>query len=362
MACLDFGVSGIYSRNLKLKKSQIPRRSHKKLLTKRYAWIYISTRYARQCITVIKMESFNHMRCRIWHMLMLIVVALTFLCAACADQQPEENTVKKGTITMATTTSTYDSGLLDYLKPMFTADTGIEVKVVSMGTGAAIKAGENGDADLILVHHPEGELQFVNAGFGVNRREVFYNDFIILGPPDNPAGVEKNDAADVALSKIANTGATFISRGDDSGTHRKEQSLWLSSGIPLEKTDQLISKQGNTVTIAYVKPFGDWYLSIGQGMSAAIKMAHEKDAYVLADRGTYLSYMADIDLEIVNEGDPSLINQYGIIAVNPEKHGDIKFDLAMEYIEWICSDDGQAAVGAFRKDGEVLFHPNYRGE
>jgi len=295
-------------------------------------------------------------------MLMLTYVALTFLCAGCADRQPEENTVKKGAITMATTTSTYDSGLLDYLNPMFTADTGIEVYVVPMGTGAAIKAGENGDVDLILVHHPEGELQFVKAGFGVNRREVFYNDFVILGPPDNPAGVEKDDAAYVALSKIANTGATFISRGDDSGTHRKEQSIWHSSGITLDNTDQTFVKEEKAVTISYVKPSGDWYLSIGQGMAAAIIMAHEKDAYVLADRGTYLSYMADIDLEIVNEGDPLLINQYGIIAVNPEKHQDIKFDLAMEYIEWVCSDDGQAAIGAFRKGGEILFHPNYMGE
>ena len=295
-------------------------------------------------------------------MLMLTSVALTFLCAACADRQPEENTVKKGAITMATTTSTYDSGLLDYLNPMFTADTGIKVKVVSMGTGAAIKAGENGDADLILVHHTEGELQFVKAGFGVNRREVFYNDFIILGPPDNPAGVEKDDAADVALSKIAGTGTTFISRGDDSGTHRKEQSIWHSSGIPLEETEQVISKGKKNLAVTCVKPPGDWYLSIGQGMAAAIIMAHEKDAYVLADRGTYLSYMADIDLEIVNEGDPLLINQYGIIAVNPGKHKDIKFDLAMEYIEWVCSDDGQGAIGAFRKGGEILFHPNYMGE
>lgn len=295
------------------------------------------------------------------HMLMLTLVTLTFFSVGCTHQTPEKNTVKKGTITMATTTSTCDSGLLDYLNPIFTAEIGIEVKVVSMGTGAAIKAGENGDADLILVHHPEGELQFVKAGFGVNRREVFFNDFIILGPPDNPAGVEKNDAVDVALSKIAATGATFISRGDDSGTHRKEQSLWLSSGIPLEETEQVNPKSKKNLAVTCVKPPGDWYLSIGQGMSAAIIMAHEKDAYVLTDRGTYLLYMADIDLAIVNEGDPSLLNQYGIIAVNPGKHKDIKFDLAMEYIEWICSYDGQAAVGTFRKDGEVLFHPNYRG-
>jgi tungstate transport system substrate-binding protein len=281
---------------------------------------------------------------------------------AASDQgtpKPEQ-AAKKGEITMATTTSTYDSGLLDYLNPMFTKETGIEVKVVSMGTGAAIRAGENGDADLILVHDPDGEKQFVAEGYGVDRREVFYNDFILLGPPGNPAGIVETDSANEAFSKIAASESTFISRGDDSGTHRREQSLWRDTGLVLEEKEDMIIKNGKEVPVRYIKPSGDWYLSIGQGMGAALNMAHEKGTYVLADRGTYLSYKADLDLVIANQGDASLVNQYGIIAVNPEKHPEIKFDLAMEYIDWICSDEGQKAIGAYEKEGEILFHPNYK--
>jgi tungstate transport system substrate-binding protein len=279
--------------------------------------------------------------------------------AAKADLKPD-TAAGKQYITMATTTSTFDSGLLDYLNPLFTAKTGIDVRVVSLGTGAAIRAGENGDADLILVHDTEGEKKFVADGFGIDRREVFYNDFILLGPPDNPAGILDTDTITEALAKIAADGATFISRGDDSGTHRREQTLWRETGLPLEeKADTIVSK-GEEVILRYVKPTGEWYLSIGQGMGAALNMAHEKGAYLIADRGTYLSYKSKLDLLIVSQGDDSLRNQYGIIAVNPEKHPGIKYDLAMKYIDWLCSDEGQQAVAAFRQDGEILFHPDYK--
>ena len=267
-----------------------------------------------------------------------------------------------GTITMATTTSTYDSGLMGHINHIFMAKTGIQVKVVAMGTGAAIRAGENGDADLILVHDTEGELAFVEGGYGIDRREIFHNDFIILGPKDNPAGIATDESASAALAKIAASESIFISRGDDSGTHRKEQELWRASGLALEETSQVITKKHMDIAVNYVKPNGDWYLSIGQGMGAALTMTHEKQGYVLTDRGTYLSYMAKTDLAILNEGDPLLVNQYGIIAVNPEKHEGIKYDMAMRYINWISSDEGQKAVGDFRKEGEVLFHPDYKAE
>ena len=303
---------------------------------------------------------------------LILAIILCLLVIGCAEKTPDNEAVKQdgdeiaphkgGAITMATTTSTYDSGLLDYLNSMFTAGTGIVVKIVSMGTGAAIRAGENGDADLILVHDTQGELAFVEGGYGIDRREVFHNDFIILGPEDNPAGIAADESASAALAKIAASENIFISRGDDSGTHRKEQDLWRASGIALEETSQVITKKNKDVVVNYIKPNGEWYLSIGQGMGAALTMAHEKQGYVLTDRGTYLSYMANMDLAILNEGDPLLVNQYGIIAVNPEKHEGINFSMAMEYIDWICSDEGQRAIGDFRKEGEVLFHPNYMAE
>lgn len=303
---------------------------------------------------------------------LILAIILGLLVIGCAEDASKDESIRQagqdavlpmgGTITMATTTSTYDSGLLDYLNPMFTAGTGIAVKIVSMGTGAAIRAGENGDADLILVHDTVGELAFVEGGYGIDRREVFHNDFIILGPLDNPAGIATHESTSGALAKIAASESTFISRGDDSGTHRKEQELWKATGLALEETSQVITKKNMDVVVNYVKPVGEWYLSIGQGMGAVLTMAYEKQAYVLTDRGTYLSYMGNIDLAILNEGDTSLVNQYGIIAVNPEKHEAIKYDLAMMYINWICSSEGQEAIGDFRKEGEVLFHPDYKPE
>lgn len=267
--------------------------------------------------------------------------------------------VKKGSITMATTTSTYDSGLLDYLNPKFIEKTGIDVRVVSMGTGAAFRTGEEGNADLLLVHDTEGEVKFVEEGYGTDRRDVMYNDFIILGPADNPAGITKDDPVAEAFAKIAGGGVKFISRGDDSGTHRKEQHVWRSSSVPVEEIEKTIVKNGKELPIRMARPSGEWYLSIGQGMGAALTMANEMRAYVLADRGTYLAYKADMDMVILNEGDDDLKNQYGVIPINPAKHPSAKYDLAMEYVNWITSPDGQALIGDFKVGDEVLFFPNY---
>lgn len=305
------------------------------------------------------------------NILLLTIIGTAFLFLSCGtpaqsvnkpkDAKSPESTKQKQFIMMATTTSTYDTGLLDYLNPKFTEKTGIDMRVVSLGTGAAIKAGEAGDADLILVHDRAGELKFVEEGYGVNRREVMYNDFIIVGPPDNPAGLGQTDTASDAFAKIAKKGSLFISRGDDSGTHRKEQDIWKASGMPMEEQEQTLVKEGKPMAFKMVKPEGTWSLSIGQGMGQALTIANEKRAYVLADEGTYIAYKDKIDLIILNQGDASLRNQYGIIAVNPEKHPTTKYDLAMKYIDWITSPEGQKLIADFKKGGEQMFYPDYNG-
>lgn len=243
-------------------------------------------------------------------------------------------------ITLATTTSTYDSGLLDYLLPEFRKETGIEVRVLSKGTGEALKLGENGDADVLLVHAKAKEEEFVKAGFGVERFEVMYNDFIIVGPKEDPAKVKElayNDAVK-ALALISDAKAAFISRGDESGTHTKELGLWKTASIT---------------------PEGDWYLSAGKGMGAVLQMADEKGAYTLTDRATYLSMKDKLNLQIVTEKNPNLYNQYGVIKVNPEKHK-IKNKEAQKFVDWIISEKTQKLIGEFGKDkyGEALFIPN----
>jgi tungstate transport system substrate-binding protein len=303
--------------------------------------------------------------------LSIILIFTIFICLSCGGQGPSEKgaettspieqPTKKGMITIATTTSTYDSGLLDYLNPKFTEKTGIEVRVVSMGTGAAFRAGEEGNADLILVHDTEGELKFVEDGFGINRRDVMYNDFIIIGPHDNPAGLAIDEPVIGAMAKIAATGVRFISRGDDSGTHRREQKIWMETGLPLDEMEKTIVKKGKEIVVRLIRPSGDWYQSIGQGMGAALNMANEMRAYVLTDRGTYLAYKGDLDLIVLNEGGPMLVNQYGIILINPEKNPSVKRDLAIQYIDWITSQEGQALIGEFKVEGEILFRPNYSG-
>lgn len=240
---------------------------------------------------------------------------------------------------LATTTSTENSGLLGILLPPFEEKHDIKVDVIAVGTGAAIELGENGDVDIILVHARAAEDQFVEEGYGVNRRDVMHNDFIILGPAEDPAGIKGEESASSALTKIATTEAAtyFISRGDDSGTHKKELSLWESANIV---------------------PEGDWYLEIGQGMGAALQVADERQGYVLSDRGTYLSYKDKIDLEILSEGDPLLFNPYGIIAVNPATHSHVKYMEAMQLIAWMTSIEGQEIIGNYEVDGEILFYPD----
>ncbi len=260
-------------------------------------------------------------------------------------------------IKMATTTSTDNSGLLGVLIPPFEKKFGINVDVIAVGTGAALKLGENGDVDVVLVHAPEREEEFIQAGYGVNRRRVMYNDFVIIGPADDPAGIREEKNAAQAMAMIADKKSPFVSRGDDSGTHIKEQFLWKESGLPLKEVKKMIAKKGGESEVQYVAPEGDWYFSIGQGMGAALMMADEKRAYCLADRGTYLAYRNKINLDILGEGDPRLYNPYGIIAVNPERYPRVQYFGAMSLIAWITSVEGQKIISDFRTEGEVLFHP-----
>ncbi|MCF6092923.1 substrate-binding domain-containing protein [Microaerobacter geothermalis] len=239
-----------------------------------------------------------------------------------------------GMIRLATTTSTKDSGLLDQLIPAFTQKYGIEVQVLAQGTGQAIKTGEMGDVDVILVHARSAEDQFVAEKHGVNRRDVMYNDFVVLGPADDPAGIKGMDVTN-AMKKLSEGKAKFISRGDDSGTHKKEKSLWSK---------------------AQIKPSGDWYLSVGKGMGDTLIMTNELQAYTLSDRGTYLSMKDKLNLKVLVEGDKLLFNPYGIIAVNPEKHPGVNFQGAMKLIQFITSDEGKKIITEFKVNGEQLFY------
>lgn len=238
---------------------------------------------------------------------------------------------------LATTTSVDHSGLLDALLPRFAAARGIRVDVIAVGTGKALKLAENGDVDVILIHAPEAEREFVERGFGVNRRRVCHNDFVILGPPSDPAGLVGIDDAAAALGRIAGARSFFVSRGDRSGTHVKEMALWRAAGLT---------------------PGGGWYLDAGQGMGPCLVMAHEKQAYVLADRATYLAFRAKLDIEILLEGDDELINPYSVIAVSPARHPHVKHAEAMEFIEWLTSAEARRVIGEFRVGGKQLFHPD----
>ena len=242
-------------------------------------------------------------------------------------------------INMATTASIENSGLLAYLLPNFTKISGIGVDVIAVGTGKAIKLGENGDVDLIFVHAREAEDKFVEQGSGVNREDVMYNDFVILGPKNDPAHIAGLKDAPTALKRIAAKRNSFVSRGDESGTHKKEKLLWNQSGM---------------------QPKGKWYISVGQGMGAVLVMANEKLAYAFSDRGTFIAYEDKIDLVVLCEGDKRLANPYSIIAVNPKKHKHVKYRAAMEFINWIVSEEGQELIGAYRKNGKQLFYPNAR--
>ncbi|MEN8904972.1 MAG: substrate-binding domain-containing protein [Clostridiales bacterium] len=251
----------------------------------------------------------------------------------------DKSAKEKKSIILATTTSTENSGLLDYIIPNFEEKYGREVKVIAVGTGKALTMGENGEADVLLVHAKSSEEAFVEAGHGIKRYDVMYNDFVFLGPKEQTLIDEESSSAVKVLTKIAEEKGTFVSRGDDSGTHKKELSLWEDSGI---------------------KPEGDWYVSAGKGMGDTITMADEMEGYTLSDRATYLSRMKDVDLEIVAEGDELLFNQYGVIPVNPEKSDMINKNGAEEFVEWILGDTCQSMIEEFGKEkfGQSLFVPN----
>jgi len=237
---------------------------------------------------------------------------------------------------LATTTSTENSGLLNILLPPFEELFNIKVDVIAVGTGAAIKLGKNGDVDIILTHDPDAEDKFVQDEYGVNRRDVMYNDFIVLGPSNDPAKIKEEKSVVSAFTKIANQKAFFISRGDDSGTDQKEKSLWQ---------------------IANITPDGAWYIEAGQGMGATLQIANEKQAYVLCDRGTFIAYKNKIELVILSEGDLLLFNPYGVIAVNPDRYSHVKYMEAMQLIAWVTSIEGQKIIREYKIEGEVLFYP-----
>jgi len=235
---------------------------------------------------------------------------------------------------LSTTTSTDNSGLLKAILPAFEQKYDCKVDVIAVGTGKALKIAENGDVDVTLVHARSKEDKFVDAGFGVNRRDVMYNDFVIIGPAKDPAGVKTAKSAAEAMKKIADAKAFFVSRGDDSGTHTKEKGLWKA---------------------AEVAPKGDWYIEAGRGMGEVITMANERQGYTLTDRATYLAYKSKIELPIVCEGDKAMFNPYGVIAVNPKLHPHVKYDLAMAFIAYLTSNEGQKAITDFKVNGNQLF-------
>ena len=264
----------------------------------------------------------------------------------------------ENTLVMATTTSTENTGLLAYLNPSFEKETGIKVKVIAQGTGAAIKTAMEGDADLVLVHAKSKEDKFVKDGYGIERFSLMHNDFVIIGPKDDKAEISKTKNVVEALKKIVETKSVFVSRGDDSGTHTKEQNLWKATGLELKSKTTILTKKGKKREITFVKPVGDWYYSIGQGMGNTINFAFEKNGYALTDRGTYLAYKDKVDLVIVSEGDEKLFNPYGIIAVNPAKHKHANIQAANKYIKWIRSTKIQKMIADFKIKGEQLFIPD----
>ncbi len=267
-------------------------------------------------------------------------------------------------LTMSTTTSTQSSGLLDILLPEFKKDTGIQVKVIAKGTGAAIRDGMDGNVDVIFVHAKGREEKFVKEGFGTRRFPVMHNDFVLVGPKEDPAGIRGETSAADALKKIAVKKSLFVSRGDDSGTHTKEQTLWADSGVKLVENTITIVKKGKMkkITSKWPADSEDWYLSIGQGMGKALTFADEKQAYTLSDRGTYIKYrygkIPPVELEILVEGDKKLANPYGIIPVNPEKYPQVKYEMAMQLVKWLTGPRGQKLIGAYRLEGKQLFYPD----
>lgn len=247
-------------------------------------------------------------------------------------------------IIVQSTTSTANSGLYDYMLPIFEKKTGIKVNVVAVGTGQAIKNAQNCDGDVLLVHAKSAEEKFVADGFGVKRSDVMYNDFIIVGPPSDPAKIKGDKSAGDALKKIAEAKANFASRGDNSGTHKAELKLWKTAGVDIKDSS------------------GQWYRETGSGMGATLNTAVGMSAYALTDRGTWISFKNKGDFEILVEGDKSLFNQYGIMLVNPEKCPNVKAKAGQSFIDWVLSADGQNTIRSFQLDGKQLFFPNAEAE
>lgn len=279
---------------------------------------------------IYREEGDYHKRLNIFFLLMLVL--LTSIASSVSGETR---------ILCASTTSTQNSGLFDYILPIFEKKTGIKVDVVAVGTGAAIEIGKRGDADVVFVHAKELELKAVEEGYFVNRRDVMYNDFVIIGPLNDPVKTKGIKLPAESFRKIAESSYPFVSRGDKSGTHAKELSIWEKTGI---------------------EPRGQkWYLEVGQGMEKTQRIANEKRAYTLTDRGTWLATKEKdrLDMIIVLEGDPLLFNQYGGMAVNPEKHKHVKYKEAMEFVNWLISKEGQQAIASFKdKNGNQLFIPN----
>lgn len=263
---------------------------------------------------------------RVWTLLLIAAVGGAW---AASD--------RAGIVRLATTTSTENSGLLDDLLPRFTSATGYTVHVIAVGTGKALRMGRDGDVDLVLVHAPAAEQKFVDEGFGEQRLPVMFNDFVVVGPAADPAGLKQADSAVTALRRIATAGQLFISRGDDSGTHKKERALWRDAGV---RTD------------------GAWYREVGQGMGKVLQIADELDAYTLTDRGTWLAYRDRSRLMIAYQGDESLHNAYSVIEVSARRFPDLNHAGAKTLIDWIRGTEGQQAIAAFRRSGEQLFTPS----
>ena len=260
------------------------------------------------------------------------------LCVSAAAGYPPA-IAEDRSIVVASTTSTQDSGLFGYLLPIFKAKTNIEVKVIAQGTGQALDTARRGDADVVFVHAKSQEEKFLAEGFGVKRFDVMYNDFVLIGPKGDPAGVKGKDI-ETALKTIQAKSAPFVSRGDRSGTHAAELALWKQAGI-----DIAASK-------------GPWYREIGQGMGAALNTAQAMNGYVLSDRGTWISFKNRGDLDIVVEGDKRLFNQYGVMLVNPEKFPSVKKEFGQAFIDWLVSTEGQTAIVGYKIEGQQLFFPN----
>jgi tungstate transport system substrate-binding protein len=274
------------------------------------------------------------LRFDLWTLLGVIFAACLFAATPLALHAEDKF------IIVQSTTSTQNSGLFEHILPKFTKTTGIEVRVVAVGTGQALKNAENGDGDVVLVHSKPDEEKFVADGFGLKRHDVMYNDFIIVGPAADPAKITGIKDAPEALKKIAEAEAPFASRGDESGTHKAELKLWHDAGIDPKPSS------------------GTWYLETGSGMGATLNTAVGKDAYTLTDRGTWLSFANKSDFKVMVEGEPKLFNQYGVILVNPAKHKNVKAKEGQAFIGWLTGPEGQAAIASYKIDGQQLFFPN----